>query len=279
MQPGFMMYTFTVLVFALVMIYVVVPRHGRTNPLVYISICSTVGSLSIMAVKGLGVAVKLTFSGSNQFTHPSTYVFGIVVAVCILVQMNYFNKALDTFSTNVVNPMYYVGFSSCTILASLILFQGFYNSSNSNTLSLLCGFVITFLGVHLLNLSRAAEPPLPPSHSALEAGVMNPRLSLQGRMSMDGWGAPAGVGTPVQLHGFGHAQRSSRGSRSSILFSAYEDELPAANGNLDRLPEEDEDADERTHLRSAEPRDGRQHRASPRGTPTQVSRSNSFRGD
>jgi magnesium transporter len=54
-----------------------------------------------MAIKGFGVALKLTLGGSNQFSHPSTYVFGIVVVVCILVQMNYFNKALDTFSTNV----------------------------------------------------------------------------------------------------------------------------------------------------------------------------------
>lgn len=95
------MYCFSVVVFSLVMIYSVVPRYGRTNPLVYISICSLVGSVSIMAIKGFGIAVKLTFAGSNQFTHPSTYVFGIVVAGCIVVQMNYFNKALDTFSTNV----------------------------------------------------------------------------------------------------------------------------------------------------------------------------------
>jgi len=58
-----------------------------------------------MAIKGFGIAVKLTVEGKNQFTYPSTYVFGIVIAVCILVQMNYFTKALDTFSTNVsVHP-------------------------------------------------------------------------------------------------------------------------------------------------------------------------------
>jgi magnesium transporter len=106
-----MMYSFTILVFALVMIYVMAPRYGRTNPMIYISICSTVGSLSVMAVKGLGVAVKLTFAGNNQFTHPSTYVFGIAVAVCIIVQMNYFNKALDCFSTNV-----YVALGGCATI-------------------------------------------------------------------------------------------------------------------------------------------------------------------
>lgn len=95
------MYVFTVLVFTLVMIYVFAPRYGRTNPIIYISICSLVGSVSIMAIKGFGVALKLTFNGNNQFGHPSTYVFAIVVVVCIVVQMNYFNKALDIFSTNV----------------------------------------------------------------------------------------------------------------------------------------------------------------------------------
>lgn len=95
------MYCFCVLVFTLTMIYAVVPTYGRSNPLVYISICSLVGSVSIMAIKGFGIAVKLTFAGNNQFIYVSTYVFGSVVALCIMIQMNYFNKALDTFSTNV----------------------------------------------------------------------------------------------------------------------------------------------------------------------------------
>jgi magnesium transporter len=98
---GFMLYCFTVLVFSLVMIYSVAPKFGRSNPMVYISICSLVGSVSVMAIKGFGIALKLTFSGNNQLGHPSTYIFGIVTAGCILVQMNYFNKALDLFSTNV----------------------------------------------------------------------------------------------------------------------------------------------------------------------------------
>ncbi|TFY59110.1 hypothetical protein EVJ58_g5988 [Rhodofomes roseus] len=132
-----------------------------------------------MAIKGFGVAVKLTFAGNNQFTHVSTYVFGITVAGCILVQMNYFNKALDTFSTNVVNPMYYVGFSTATIVASVILFQGFNTDDPANSISLLAGFITTFLGVHLLEISRKPES-LPTvanghGHSALESGIMNPR--------------------------------------------------------------------------------------------------------
>lgn len=100
-RQGFLLYCFTVLVLSLVMIYIIAPRYGRSNPVVFVSICSMAGSVSVMAVKGFGVAVKLTFGGNNQFTHLSTYAFMIVMAGCIVVQMNYFNKALDTFSTNV----------------------------------------------------------------------------------------------------------------------------------------------------------------------------------
>ena len=95
------MYCTFVVVVTFFMIYKMVPRYGTRNPFVYISICSLVGSVSVMAIKAFGIALKLTFAGNNQFTHPSTYAFGIVVAVCIVTQMNYFNKALETFSTNV----------------------------------------------------------------------------------------------------------------------------------------------------------------------------------
>lgn len=252
------------------MIYIVVPRYGRSNPIVYISICSVVGSVSVMAIKGFGVAVKLTFAGNNQFTHPSTYVFMIVVTLSILVQMNYFNKALDTFSTNVVNPLYYVGFSTCTIVASLILFQGFNTQDASNTFSLLSGFFVTFLGVHLLNLSRTAEPPLDHAngHSALETGLMNPRLSLQGRMSLDGWNGPPDRGMDIHMGGVAgrHGRQSSLyKAQSTTLFNAFEGDEPGSarphanghrrqqsNGELrqvaeaDEWSEDDEGSDEHT---------------------------------
>jgi hypothetical protein len=155
------------------MIYKIAPKYGRKNPLIYLSICSTSGSVSIMFIKAFGIALKMTFAGNNQFTHPSTYVFVILVAGCILTQMNYFNKALSQFSTNMyvpqvphnqrleadkcarsVNPLYYVTFTTCTLIASCLLFQGFNTTSAVNTISLLCGFLIIFSGVYLLNLSR-----------------------------------------------------------------------------------------------------------------------------
>ncbi|KAG8216370.1 magnesium transporter NIPA-domain-containing protein [Butyriboletus roseoflavus] len=259
-QPGFMLYCLTVFVFTLIMIFNFVPRYGRSSPLVYISICSLVGSVSVMAIKGFGVAVKLTLGGNNQFSHPSTYVFGIVVVSCILVQMNYFNKALDTFSTNVVNPMYYVGFSTATIVASLILFQGFNTTDGTNTVTLLAGFIVTFLGVHLLNLSRKPDPPKANGHSTLESGLMNPRMSLQGRPSLDTWGGTSELRSDGILHSASHGRQSSLyRAQSDTLFDAFEEGV--ASMPLTKLQEseeeedvdgteDDSDVDERTRLHS-----------------------------
>lgn len=153
-QPGFLFYAFVVAVYSLFTIYKIVPKYGNTNPMIYISICLSVGSISVMAIKAFGIALKLTFAGNNQFTHASTYVFIAIVGVCILTQMNYFNKALDQFDTSIVNPLYYVTFTTCTLAASFVLFQGFNTTSAVNIISLLIGFLIIFSGVYLLNISR-----------------------------------------------------------------------------------------------------------------------------
>ena len=51
----------------------------------------------------------------------------MLVVVSIVTQMNYLNKALDTFNTAVVTPIYYVLFTTATIVASAILFNGWGN--------------------------------------------------------------------------------------------------------------------------------------------------------
>ena len=53
--------------------------------------------------------------------------------------------------------MYFFGFTTATIAASLILFQGFNTTSGTTPFSLLVGFIVTFLGGHLLNFSRKAQ--------------------------------------------------------------------------------------------------------------------------
>ena len=56
-----------------------------------------------------------------------------------------------------VNPIYYVCFTTATIIASAIMFQGWNTASLTNTISLICGFLIIFSGVYLLNIARKED--------------------------------------------------------------------------------------------------------------------------
>ncbi|KAI2780024.1 DUF803-domain-containing protein [Daldinia loculata] len=231
-RPGFLLYCAVVAIFATVMIYKIAPLHGKKNPLIYLSICSTVGSVSVMSVKAFGIALKLTFAGHNQFTHASTYVFMILTALCILTQMNYFNKALSQFSTQIVNPLYYVTFTTATLCASFILFSGFNTTDVVNTLSLLCGFLITFTGVYLLNLSRRD-----PNGTKILAGQGTDAAgtdmisSLQTRLSMQ---ARRSTGSRISIGSRGHSDREG-------LMRAYDLEQAAGDFSLNDLAEDSDD--------------------------------------
>lgn len=138
-------------VIAAVFIIFLAPRYGQKNVVVYIVICSTLGSLTVMGCKGVGVALKATFHGNNQFTHFMTYIMLGFVASCILFQVNYLNKALDTFNTAIVTPTYYVLFTSCVILVSLVLFKEFFKMAVTDIIGDLCGFLTIVLGIFMLN--------------------------------------------------------------------------------------------------------------------------------
>lgn len=45
-----------------------------------------------MGVKAVGIALKLTFEGTNQFVYFETWIFTVVVIGCCLLQINYLNK-------------------------------------------------------------------------------------------------------------------------------------------------------------------------------------------
>ncbi|CAN4095742.1 unnamed protein product [Withania somnifera] len=108
-----------VVVLVIVLIFRFVPSYGQRYMVIYIRICS----LTVMGVKAVGIALKLTFEGKNQFGYFQTWLFTVFVICFCLLQLNYLNKALDTFNTAVVSPVYYVMFTTLTILASMIMFK------------------------------------------------------------------------------------------------------------------------------------------------------------
>ncbi|XP_015693271.1 probable magnesium transporter NIPA3 isoform X2 [Oryza brachyantha] len=91
-QPAFLLYVASVIVVVFVLVFHFSPLYGQSNVLIYTAICSLMGSLSVMSVKALGTSLKLTFEGTNQLVYPETWFFMLVVATCVLTQMNYLNK-------------------------------------------------------------------------------------------------------------------------------------------------------------------------------------------
>lgn len=153
-EPAFLLYAAIVITAVIVIIIRVIPHYGQTHVMVYISVCSLMGSLSVMSVKALGIALKLTFSGMNQLLYPQTWAFTLVVLACVITQINYLNKALDTFNTVVVSPIYYVMFSTLTILASVIMFKDWDGQNASQIVTEICGFITILSGTFLLHKTK-----------------------------------------------------------------------------------------------------------------------------
>ena len=60
------------------------PRYGHRTVIIYVIICSTLGAFTVLGCKGVGVAIKETYRGRNEFTNWLTWVLLGVVVVCIL---------------------------------------------------------------------------------------------------------------------------------------------------------------------------------------------------
>lgn len=137
----------------------------------------------------------------------------------------------DRFSCS-VNPLYYVTFTTATLCASFILFGGFNTTDPVNTLSLLCGFLVTFTGVYLLNLSRGDPNGLKMIAGRGSDAVGTDMISsVQTRMSMEA------------RHSLGHRHSLSsiRGDREGLI-RAYDEEEAAGFGLTDLTEDSDEDA-------------------------------------
>jgi hypothetical protein len=166
-------FTVFLLVSCLLLIFIVAPRYGQRNILVYIIICSVMGSFYVIAVKGLGITIRNFFQGLPVVRHPLPYVLSLILALCISTQVNFLNRALDIFNTSLVFPIYYVIFTTVVVISSIILFKEWYSMSAVDIVGTLSGFVTVLLGVFMLHafkdldISRTCLPhthknPAPP---------------------------------------------------------------------------------------------------------------------
>ncbi|XP_020558314.1 magnesium transporter NIPA1 isoform X2 [Oryzias latipes] len=157
-DPVFVTYILLVVVLLIVLIVWIVPAHGTSNILVYVSICSLLGNFTVPCSKGLGLVAPDAFGGGAASGEALALLLGLLgtLAVSILTQFYFINKALECFSSNIFDAIYYVAFTSSVIFASAILFKEWTALAVTDCLAMLCSLTVVCVGVVLLRISQAA---------------------------------------------------------------------------------------------------------------------------
>ncbi|XP_026702773.1 magnesium transporter NIPA3, partial [Athene cunicularia] len=150
-DPVFVTFAVLLTVVALVLIFVVAPRRGQTNILIYILICSLIGAFSVSSVKGLGIAIKQMLEQKPVYRHPLVYILVGILVLSVSTQINYLNKALDVFNTSLVTPIYYVCFTTTVVTCSIILFKEWSSMDPGDIIGTLSGFCSIIIGIFLLH--------------------------------------------------------------------------------------------------------------------------------
>ncbi|PQE31243.1 DUF803 domain membrane protein [Rutstroemia sp. NJR-2017a WRK4] len=154
--PGFLSYAGVIIVGCIFTALWAGPRYGKKSMLVYLTICSMIGGLSVVATQGLGSAIVAQIGGTKQYDQWFLYVLFVFVIGTLLTEIIYLNKALNLFNAALVTPTYYVMFTSSTIVTSAILFRGFKGTVTS-IVTVVMGFFVICAGVVLLQLSKSAK--------------------------------------------------------------------------------------------------------------------------
>lgn len=170
--PGFLSYAGVIIIGCVFTALWAGPRYGKKSMLVYLTICSLIGGLSVVATQGLGSAIVAQIGGTPQFNQWFLYVLFVFVISTLVTEIIYLNvrkyvlssqdfadllqKALNLFNAALVTPTYYVYFTTSTIITSAILFKGFKGTPTS-IITVVMGFFVICAGVVLLQLSKSAK--------------------------------------------------------------------------------------------------------------------------
>ncbi|XP_007889297.1 magnesium transporter NIPA1 [Callorhinchus milii] len=155
-NPVFLGYLCLILLLLILLIFWIAPSHGPNHILVYIAICSLLGTFTVPSSKGIGLAAQDAFS-DNPSSVRALCLFVILLATLtcsVIIQFTYINEALKYFDSSVFNAIYYVAFTVLVVLASAILFREWSGVGIVDFLGMLCGFTTISVGIILLQVFK-----------------------------------------------------------------------------------------------------------------------------
>ena len=89
--PGFLSYAGVIIIVSVFIALWAGPRYGKKSMLVYLSVCSLIGGLSVVMIQGLGAAVVAQAGGTPQFNQWFLYVLFVFVIVTLVTEIIYLN--------------------------------------------------------------------------------------------------------------------------------------------------------------------------------------------
>ncbi|EKM61514.1 uncharacterized protein PHACADRAFT_190687 [Phanerochaete carnosa HHB-10118-sp] len=151
--PWFLSYAGVLIVIAIILAVWVAPKYGKKSMLPYIGICSLIGGISVSCTQGLGACILTSIRGQNQFKNWFIYFLMILVVITLLTEIYYLNVALAMYNTAMVTPTYYVLFTFCTLVTSVILYQGL-KASATQIITIVLAFLVICSGIFILQMSK-----------------------------------------------------------------------------------------------------------------------------
>ena len=89
--PGFLVYASIIIIGCAFVAFWVGPRYGKKSMLVYLTICSLIGGLSVVSTQGLGAAIVAQASGTPQFNQWFLYVLFVFVITTLVTEIIFLN--------------------------------------------------------------------------------------------------------------------------------------------------------------------------------------------
>lgn len=89
--PGFLSYAGVIIVGCTFIAFWAGPRYGKKSMLVYITICSLIGGLSVVCIQGIGAAITAQARGQSQFKEWFLYVLLIFVIATLVTEIIFLN--------------------------------------------------------------------------------------------------------------------------------------------------------------------------------------------
>ena len=97
-HPLFLSYAGVIIVGSAIVAFWLGPKYGKKNMLVYISICSWIGGLSVVSIQGLGAAIVAQANGTPQFNQWFLYVLLVFVIGTLVTEIIFLNVRLSCSS-------------------------------------------------------------------------------------------------------------------------------------------------------------------------------------